>query len=160
MIQQKQIELYVYLHSIRNGIISVSPSDNILRQTQLPISEVEVECAGRDTSRILLRLPEYLALGKGMINPVPVALLSDSQRISNDTAGDGRASDSAKSSDAVIPVRKSTPASVMTDKPLHRFDKLTEEQQSAAMGRAFLNLIKPEINQIEDEVKQQGGLSL
>ena len=159
MIQQKQIELYVFLHSMRNGILTVSPQASITRQVQLPIHEVEVECAGADSSKILLRLPEYLAIGKGMY-ALPV---TDAPRNRiNEGGGElARIEDKVQTRPTVgaSPIKPPTPTPVMTDAPAKRFDELSDAEQDKHMERAFLRFIKPKINEIDDEIKAHGGLN-
>jgi len=161
VIQQKQIELYVFLHSMRNGILTVSPQASITRQVQLPIHEVEVECAGADTSKILLRLPEYLAIGKGLIQPGPQTMTDAPRNRINEGGGElAKIEDKVKTRPAVgaTPIKPPTPTPVISDAPAKRFDELSDSEQDKHMERAFLRFIKPKINQIDDEVKQQGGL--
>lgn len=161
MIQQKQIELYVFLHSMRNGILTVSPQASITRQCQLPIHEVEVECAGPDSSKILLRIPEYLAIGKGLIAPASVVTAEVPRNRINEGGGElAKLEDKVQTRPSVgaSPV-KPNPIPVMTDAPAKRFDELSDAEQDKHMERAFLRFIKPKINEIDDEIKAHGGLN-
>lgn len=162
MIQQKQIELYVFLHSIRNGILTVSPQASITRQCQLPIHEVEVECAGPNSSKILLRIPEYLAIGKGLISQASVLAAEAPRNRINEGGGElAKIEDKAETRPTVgaTPIKPATPTPVMTDAPTKRFDELSDAEQDKHMERAFLRFIKPKINEIDDEIKAHGGLS-
>lgn len=161
MIQQKQIELYVFLHSMRNGILTVSPSASIIRQVQLPIHEVEVECAGPSSSKILLRIPEYMAIGKGLISPTPFVMTPTADEVRGAPTGGFDQGESAKVETRPAinnsPVKPVTPAPLipMTEAPTKRFDEMTSDEQD----RHILKLIKPKINQIDDEIKASGGLN-
>lgn len=162
MIQQKQIELYVFLHSMRNGILTVSPQASIVRQAQLPIHEVEVECAGAGSSKILLRLPEYLAIGKSLIQPGPQTMTDAPRNRINEGGGElAKIEDKVETRPDVgaSPIKPPTPTPVMSDAPAKRFDQLSESEQDRHMERAFFRLIKPKINEIDDEIKASGGLN-
>ena len=151
MIQQKQIELYVFLHSMRNGILTVSPSASIIRQVQLPIHEVEVECAGPSSSKIILRIPEYMAIGKGLINPTPFVMAPTADPVRGAPTNGIDNGDKAE-----VETRSAPPTTAhMTEAPIKRFDEMTSDEQD----RHILKLIKPKINQIEDEIKASGGLN-
>lgn len=155
MTPQKQIELFVYLHSIRNGVVSVSPQPSIARQAHLPIHKVEIECADQHSSKVLIRLPEYLAIMEGLIQQSSVVMSDrpgnriaenggqlaklDPQRHGSDTAGESSVKPVAPA--PLIPPASMGKSSVMTDAPTPRslpsFDQLSESQQEDYMKQAL-----------------------
>jgi phage FluMu protein gp41 len=68
----KMIEIYAYFHGIQNGMATLSPAASIIGKIQVPVSDVSMEVVGYDSSRVLVKLPEYLAIGTGIYSrPTP-----------------------------------------------------------------------------------------
>ena len=76
----KTIDLSMYIHTIRNGVITVSTGAYFeSRQEQLPAHECEVRVTSGSENgayaRCIIRLPEAIAVMKGLI-PDPQAAIS------------------------------------------------------------------------------------
>lgn len=63
----KIIEVYAFLHSFANGILTVTPRDSDSGKAHLPINEVEFTAVPNAPRKILLRIPEYLASAKNLM---------------------------------------------------------------------------------------------
>jgi len=62
----KMIELYAFVHSIENGVVTLSPGDSDVRRERISILDVNIVPDRTIARRALIQIPEYLAIGKGL----------------------------------------------------------------------------------------------
>ena len=90
---QKHIELYAFMHHMKNGILTVSPNQGQFGQVDLPINEISFIAINDMARMAVIRIPEWLAVGKGLTTiyqesltgtPVPLNQMPSNQSINTE----------------------------------------------------------------------------
>jgi hypothetical protein len=66
MNQTETIEIYAFLHSLKNGILTISPNQGVFGQVELPVHEVTFIAVDDLPRMVALKIPAWLANGKGL----------------------------------------------------------------------------------------------
>lgn len=67
----RMIELQCYLQHIQNGIITVSNHNRGYSWVHLPVTECNIIAADSEPRLIVLQIPHYIAVGKGLLPDEP-----------------------------------------------------------------------------------------
>lgn len=66
MTQTETIEIYAFMHHVKNGVLTISPNQGVFGQVEIPINEVSFIAVNDMPRMIALKIPVWLAKGKGL----------------------------------------------------------------------------------------------
>lgn len=69
MNQKDTIEIWCFLHSSVDGVLTVSPAIGLANHCRIPASMVDFQVSADKPQQILMRIPTWLAAGFGLYRP-------------------------------------------------------------------------------------------
>lgn len=66
MTQTETIEIYAFMHHVKNGVLTISPNQGVFGQVEIPINEISFIAVNDMPRMIALKIPVWLAKGKGL----------------------------------------------------------------------------------------------
>lgn len=165
-------ESYGYVHSVNNGIVTVTPRNDDVGKRYLPLNLIELTMNTSEPRLALIRMPRYLAEGNGLIrNPPQTMAVSYPLKENGISAGEASEAKTISAKPAETNTARAGESQTQTDQRTERqpapeklkstaihqsaIDEAFEKAVAGALSK-HLNIIPPLSQQLKADAEALG----